>query len=45
MVNFIVGVAEQVSETDDGVLAVLDQLGLGAVTDVLQHKPKVSVKR
>ena len=36
VIHFIVGVAEQVSETDDGVLAILDELGLGAVADVLR---------
>lgn len=34
MVNLVVGVAEQVAESDDRVLAVLDEMRLGAVADV-----------
>lgn len=38
MVNFIVGVTEQVSETNNGVVAILDELGLGTVTNVLYQR-------
>lgn len=37
-------VAEQVPETHDGVLAVLDQLRLGTVTDVLPRRQHLCVK-